>query len=295
MRLLRWGAALTVLMVVAVWVLSAPAREPESHAAFVGDPEAGRLSFATAGCASCHIDPEAVIDAEVPPVLSGGERFETAFGVFVAPNISPSPEGVGDWTDAQLIHAMAAGVSPDGRHYYPAFPYGSYARAELQDLADIAAYIRTLPVSDRESEPRELTFPYSIARSVGLWKQLYVSPDWVLEIAGTPEIERGRYLVESLGHCAECHTPRGALGGLDITRWMAGAPNPSGDGRIPNITPAVLTWSEADIVAYLDTGFTPDFDVVGGSMTSVVKNTAQLPASDREAIAAYLKAIPGVE
>jgi mono/diheme cytochrome c family protein len=295
MRLLRWGAFLALLTAVAGWALSAPARAPETHAALTGDPEAGRLSFATAGCASCHVDPEAPAEADALPLLSGGERFETAYGVFVSPNISPSPQGIGDWTDAELIHAMAAGVSPEGRHYYPAFPYGSYAKADPQDLADIAAYLRTLPASDRESAPHELTFPYSIARAVGLWKRLYLSPDWVLGTADTPEIERGRYLVESLGHCAECHTPRDALGGLDQTRWMAGAPNPSGEGRIPNITPAVLTWSEADIVAYLDTGFTPDFDVAGGTMAAVVKNTAQLPASDREAIAAYLKAIPGVE
>jgi mono/diheme cytochrome c family protein len=107
-------------------------------------------------------------------------------------------------------------------------------------------------------------------------------------------LERGRYLVEALGHCTECHTPRNMLGGLQIARWMGGAPNPSGEGRVPNITTAVLRWSEGEIAEYLKSGFTPDFDSVGGSMAAVVRNTSKLSDTDRAAIAAYLKTIPAV-
>jgi mono/diheme cytochrome c family protein len=108
-------------------------------------------------------------------------------------------------------------------------------------------------------------------------------------------VERGRYIVEALAHCAECHTPRSMLGGLDQGRWMAGAPSPDGQGRVPNITPAKLNWSAGEIYTYLTTGFTPDYDSVGGHMAHVVDNMAQLPEADVRAVVAYLKALPAIE
>ena len=114
----------------------------------------------------------------------------------------------------------------------------------------------------------------------------------------SPQAQRGQYLVEGPGHCGECHTPRNALGGFLAGQWLAGGPNPEGEGSIPNITPgsrSMGSWSEGDIVTYLESGFTPDYDSVGGSMVEVQKNMAELPAADREAIAAYLKAIPAVQ
>jgi mono/diheme cytochrome c family protein len=113
-------------------------------------------------------------------------------------------------------------------------------------------------------------------------------------LAGDLDAEeaRGRYLVEALAHCAECHTPRDALGGLDRSAWMAGAPNPSGSGTIPALTPDRLTWSVGEIAAYLNDGFTPSFDSAGGHMVSVIRNMAMLPEADRLAIAAYLKTLP---
>ena len=106
------------------------------------------------------------------------------------------------------------------------------------------------------------------------------------------ELERGRYLVEALGHCGECHTLRNAMGGLDRSQWLMGAPNPSGKGNIPAIHPSQLSWSEEDIAYYLETGFTPDYDSAGGDMVEVIRGISQLPSSDRAAIAAYLKALP---
>jgi mono/diheme cytochrome c family protein len=118
---------------------------------------------------------------------------------------------------------------------------------------------------------------------------------WAVDVGDDPTLQRGRYLSEALGHCGECHTPRDAFQRLDTARWFAGAPNPSGRGNIPNITPAKLTWSEADIAAYLQSGFTPEFDVVGGSMASVVTSLSNLPEEDLAAIAAYIKAVAPAE
>ena len=148
----------------------------------------------------------------------------------------------------------------------------------------------SLPAVERANEPHEIGFPFNIRLSLGGWKLLFFNDDWVAD-ADTPELERGRYLVEALGHCAECHTPRNALGGLNKSEWMMGAPNPSGKGRIPGIAPAVLDWSAGDIAYYLETGFTPDFDSAGGEMTEVIRNTSRLTPEDRAAIAAYLKAL----
>jgi mono/diheme cytochrome c family protein len=265
---------------------------PESLLAdALGDAAAGAQVFHAAGCASCHAAPGATGDARL--ILAGGQRFASDFGTFLAPNISPHPEeGIGGWTWIEFASAVLRGVSPEGAHFYPAFPYTAYALMSAAEVADLWAYIQTLPHSDAPSAPHELGFPFNIRRSVAVWKLLNGAPDWVLDPTPT---DRGRHLVEALAHCAECHTPRDALGRLDKTRWMAGAPNPSGQGRIPGLTPAQLDWSEADIAYYLETGFTPDFDSAGGHMASVITNMALLPPEDRAAIAAYVKALPARE
>lgn len=279
------------------WWLSRPmGLEPDRLSAIAGhdaDAENGKLVFHAAGCTSCHAATGA--SGEEALVLAGGHRLESTFGAFVAPNISPDPtHGIGSWDLEDFAQAMLAGVSPEGRHYYPAFPYASYTRMTDADVADLWAYMTTLPASDRPNDPNEISFPYSIRRGVGLWKWMYLDDMWVAA-APSETLDRGRYLVEALGHCAECHTPRDQIGGLIIARWMGGAPNPSGRGSIPNITPAALNWTADDIAYYLETGFTPDFDSAGGTMAAVIKNTAELPAEDRDAIAAYVKGLAPVE
>lgn len=257
------------------------------------DPDApdGRDVFNVAGCASCHTAPGA--EAADAPVLAGGKRFATPFGTFVAPNISPDPEaGVGDWSDAELMNAVLRGISPEGSHYYPAFPYATYTHARPDDVRALIGYLRGLPADATPSQPHEISFPFNIRRNLGLWKRLFVSQDWVMTDPPTPEATRGRYLVEALGHCGECHTPRNILGGPDRGAWLRGGPNPSGKGTIPDITPAGLDWSQADIAGYLKTGFTPDYDTAGGEMVDVIQNLSKLPQADLDAIAAYLKAVP---
>ncbi|WP_416320442.1 c-type cytochrome [Yoonia sp.] len=270
------------------WFATKPTPLPASALdGITGDAERGAITFAAAGCASCHNAPDGPLD-----VLAGGKSFASDFGTFIAPNISSDPmHGVGGWTDLELASAIMRGVSPDGAHYYPAFPYTSYIKADIQDIADLITHMRTLPADTTPSQPHDLGFPFNIRASLGVWKAAYLRDDWVMD-APTPELERGRVLVEALGHCAECHTPRNALGGLDRSAWMTGAPNPSGDGRIPDISPAGLTWSAQDIAEYLNSGFTPTFDSAGGTMADVIRHTSQLSDADRMAIAAYLKVLP---
>ena len=280
--------AVVLVAAAALWIT-----RPRAFAAdewtLTGDASAGERVFHLAGCAGCHSAEGAEGDERL--VLSGGRRLVSPFGTFLVPNISSDPAaGVGDWSDAELASAIMRGTSRDGAHLYPSFPYTAYGLAEPQDVADLIAYLRELPASDAPSAPHELTFPFNIRLGLGAWKLLNV-PDGFSGIGP----DEGRYLVEALAHCAECHTPRDWTGGLDRGRWMAGAPNPSGEGRIPGITPAQLDWSEDDVAYYLQSGLTPEFDSAGGHMAEVVLGLSQASDADRAAIAAYVKALPAAE
>lgn len=295
MRILRWLVVLVLIAAGGLYVMARP--KPLAAAAvanLTGDVAKGEQVFWAAGCASCHMAEGAKGEAQL--ILSGGQRFPSDFGTFVAPNISQDPEhGIGAWSLLDLANALKRGVSPEGEHYYPALPYASYAKMQLQDVADLHAFLTTLPADPTPSQPHELGFPFTLRDSIGVWKLMFLSDAWALPGNLTPTAARGRYIAEALAHCGECHTPRNLLGGMEIARWLGGAPNPSGQGRIPNITPVKLGWSAGDIVQYLTTGFTPEFDSVGGHMAHVVENMARLPESDREAVAAYLLAVPSVE
>jgi mono/diheme cytochrome c family protein len=295
MRFLRWLVAMALIGAVGLWVLARPSGLSEAAVAgLTGDTAKGELVFWASGCASCHMAASAKGQGQL--VLTGGQRFPSDFGTFVAPNISQDPDhGIGGWSLLDLANALTRGVSPEGAHYYPALPYASYAKMRLQDVADLHAFLKTLPPDPTPSQPHDLGFPFSLRRTIGLWKLLYLNDDWVVPGSLTPTAERGRYIAEALAHCGECHTPRTALGGMDTARWLGGAPNPSGQGRIPNVTPAKLGWTAPDIVQYLTTGFTPEFDSVGGHMAHVVGNMARLPEGDRQAVAEYLRAVPDVE
>ncbi|WP_375258119.1 c-type cytochrome [Citreimonas sp.] len=286
-RLLALVPVAVVAAGVAWWVTAPASVDASQLAGLEQDAARGEAVFHAAGCASCHHAENAEDDA----VLAGGQAFESEFGTFYAPNISPHPEaGIGAWSLAEFAGAVQQGVSAEGAHLYPAFPYTAYAQMTDQDLVDLWAYMQTLPSDETANRPHDVGFPFNIRAGIGVWKALYADRGWVVNVP--PELERGRYLVEALGHCGECHTPRNALGALDRSAWMQGAPNPSGRGTIPALTPDSLTWSAADIAYYLETGFTPDYDSAGGHMAAVVDNFAELPAADREAVAAYIKALP---
>ncbi len=296
MARLGWLVVAALAFAAFLWWLARPADLPAATRtalqAHSPDTANGARIFWASGCAGCHARPGigAADPVEARLVLAGGRRLESPFGTFVVPNASPDPEhGIGAWSLEDFARAMLLGVSPGGAHYYPAFPYTTYIRARPEDVADLWAFWQTLPPDDTPSAAHELPFPFSLRGGLGLWKLLNLNDEYVLPETDDDQVMRGRYLVEALGHCAECHTPRNLAGGLDMARWMAGAPNPSGEGRIPPIPDP--RWSAEDIAAYLFSGFTPDFDVVGGSMTDVVSHMAQLPAEDRAAIAAYLRAL----
>ncbi|SHG24488.1 cytochrome c [Cognatishimia maritima] len=288
--LVRWSIFLLIAGLGAFYVLTMPRGVDEARfAGLTGDANRGASAFHAAGCASCHTAPKT--DFSTEPVLEGGRQFPSDFGTFIAPNISPSTtQGIGGWSLVEFANAVKRGISPDGAHYYPVFPYTAYARMADQDIADLKAFIDALPASDTPSQAHDVGFPFSIRRTLGAWKILFAGTDWVLQDADTPELIRGRYLVEAQAHCAECHTPRNVLGGLKTDAWMTGAVVP-GEGKVPGIDPTSLDWAEKDIAFYLETGFTPDFDSSGGAMVHVIENMSQLPAEDREAIAAYLKAL----
>ena len=296
-------AALAVVIIVAAgaaafWYLTMP--KPLDAAALSqygpGDAKKGERIFWLAGCSSCHARPKATGDARLQ--LAGGLELSTQFGTFVVPNISPDrKDGIGAWTLADFANALKRGITPDGRHLYPAFPYASYSRMKPEDIADLFAFLKTLPPVAGKAPPDKVGFPFNIRRGIGLWKLLYLSDKPYVQLPpnASEQAKAGQYLVEGPGHCGECHTPRTFLGGMKRDEWLAGAPNPDGKGAIPNITPGeggIGDWSEKDIAYFLESGFMPDFDSVGGAMVDVQQNIAKLPASDRDAIAAYLKAIP---
>ncbi|MBZ0129944.1 MAG: cytochrome c [Rhodobacteraceae bacterium] len=289
-RLLIPFGGLCLAGFAAFWGLTMPQRlDADALAGMDGDPARGERVFHLGGCAACHAAPSAEGDARL--VLAGGMAFPSPFGTFRAPNISPDPDhGIGGWSAYDLVNAMRYGTAPDGRHYYPAFPYTSYIRASTADIVDLKAFLDTLPPSATPSAPHEVGFPFNIRRGLGLWKLLFLNEDPAFTGDPSDQARRGQALAEGLGHCGECHTPRGALGQTLEDAWLQGAPHPSGKGKIPAL--AGLDWSAADIAAYLKTGFTPEFDTAGAEMAEVIQNLAQLPDEDRAAIAAYIKALP---
>jgi len=254
--------------------------------------ERGKYLLYAGGCISCHTE-----DANDAVPLAGGRAMESPFGTFYSPNITPdSATGIGDWSDAQFIDALWEGVSPDGEHYFPAFPYTSYTGASRDDLLAIKAYLFSTEPVRKENKEHDLAWYMSTRLAAGAWKELnFDSARFVPDASKDAQWNRGAYLVRHLGHCGECHTPRSALGVLQSDREMAGSK--LGDEAIPNITQhrvdGIGRWSNSDIEYFLDIGMLPDGDFAGSSMGAVIEdNTSKLTAADRQAIAAYLKSLP---
>ena len=276
------------------WVVTIPATVPASALApHTPNLENGKTMFLIGGCASCHATP----GQDDKTKLGGGVGLKSPFGTFYTPNISPDPsQGIGKWAEADFVTAMIKGTSPDGRHYFPAFPYTSYQRIGTGDLRDLFAYLKTLPAVQDKSKPHDVPFPFNIRRTLGGWKFLFLDGK---PFEGDPTKDavwnRGAYLVNGPGHCAECHSPRNVLGGIIASQRFAGGPAPDGDGFVPNITQKGLSMSHDQVVKLLETGETPDGDTVGGEMGKVVANTAKLSAEDRAAIATYIKSLPPID
>jgi mono/diheme cytochrome c family protein len=284
--------AALVLGVPAFWFLTIPTAISPSAVLTTHSPDLanGRTMFLIGGCASCHAVPK----QQDATRLGGGLALPTAFGTFHVPNISSdAKDGIGNWNEAQFIGAMRDGVSPSGQHLYPAFPYTSYQAMRTEDLRDLFAYLKTLPAVSGAAPDHALKFPFNLRRTVGLWKLLFLDDaPFRPDAAQSPQWNRGAYLVNAPGHCAECHSPRNLLGAIIADRRFTGGQSPTGQGGVPDITQRKLRdWKVEDFAEVLDSGMTPDSDRVGGAMVEVVATTRQLGAADREAMAVYLKSL----
>lgn len=301
---MRRGSLLIGLAVVVAagagvfWFLTKPQALPASILAErKADIENGRTMFNIGGCASCHATPVQDAKPDDRLKLGGGFALNTPFGTFKAPNISTDPKtGMGAWTEIEFVNAMLRGVGRNGEHLYPAFPYASYQRMRLDDVRDLFAYMKTLPAVSKASEPHDLRFPFSFRRGLGLWKLVNLDgKTFEASPARSAMMNRGAYLVEGPGHCAECHSTRDFTGSIIPSKRFAGGPDPEGKGYVPNITPhadGMAKWTDKDIIYLLETGQNPEGDAVGGHMYEVTVNTGLLTAQDRAAMAAYLKALP---
>jgi mono/diheme cytochrome c family protein len=295
------GRILLVLLLAGIaafsvywWLTATPIRWSQVVTLPAPDAANGETIFNIGGCSSCHAVPNQPDRLK----LGGGLAIASPFGTFYAPNISPDPnDGIGRWSEADFVNAVMKGVSPGGTHYFPAFPYPSYAHATVRDVRDLFAFLKTLPPVSGKVRDHDLPFPFNIRRTLGIWKLLFLDDKtFTPDPSKSAEWNRGAYLVNGPGHCAECHSPRDVLGAVIPSLRFTGGPSPDGQGGVPNITQFKLkAWTVADIAGTLEDGTTPDADRVGGSMVEVVRNTSKLTAADRTAIATYIKSLPAVE
>lgn len=283
------AAGLIVLLMLGIGLaIFVPAIEQRaSTLTLAGDAKRGENLLKTGGCYACHTNTG---DSPVQ-AFAGGPALETGFGTFVAPNITSSrSSGIGDWTLKEFDVALRQGIRPDGQSYYPTFPFLSYRSLTDQDTADLFAALQATEPVDQAADQHELSFPYSIRASLKPWRWLFASTR-SLNIDQSTEIGRGRYLVDALAHCGECHTPRNSLGAF-IPPYMGGNDQlPGGDWAPPIHGRALarMDWNELDMMYFLADGMLPDGDFVGGSMVEVIDHgTAYMSEEDRKAIAEFL-------
>jgi mono/diheme cytochrome c family protein len=244
----------------------------------------GAAVAALGDCVVCHT-------AQNGPPYAGGRPLPTPFGTIYATNITPDPEtGIGRWTEAAFVRAMRDGIARDGTHLYPALPYTHFTRASDGDLADLYAFIMTRTPVRASAPPDRLPFPLNVRAILAGWNLLFLRPGpWQPDPVHDAEWNRGAYLVEAVGHCGACHTPRNALGaeranetlaGGDAEGWLAPA--------LDAASPAQRPWTTPELAAYLRNGIAAQHGVAGGPMGPVTQHLAQLPEADIRAIAAYL-------
>jgi mono/diheme cytochrome c family protein len=297
------AAAGIVACVAVFWTATISATVPTAELVkYTPDVRNGMEIFNIGGCASCHASPNQdpiIVDRTR---LGGGLALKSPFGTFYVPNISPdSEDGIGKWSEAEFVTALWEGASPSGHHLFPAFPYTSYRLMKLDDVRDLFAYMKTLPPVSGKVRGHDLVFPFNIRRLVGAWKLLFLR-SWLIESdpLKSAQWNRGAYLVNGPGHCAECHSPRNFLGAIIEEERFAGGRAADGNGWVPNITSAGLqhwskddlAWSEKDIASFLADGMNPAGDFAGGAMAEVIRNTALLSEVDRAAIATYIASLP---
>ncbi len=230
--------------------------------------------------------------------MAGGRPIKTPFGMIHSTNITPDPEtGIGNWRETDFIKALTEGVGPNGKHYFPVFPYTSFTGMTKEDLMDLKAYLFSVPAVEKENKPPDLIPPFGWRPGLVVWKWLNFEPGPFEPDPGQSSVwNRGAYLSTALGHCRECHTPRNLTGGLKTKLQYAGSANGPEGQLAPNITPDETTgigdWSIPDIVWFLQTGLKPDGDDAQGLMREVIENGFQhLAEADLEAIAVYFRSL----
>ncbi|WPH20764.1 molybdopterin cofactor-binding domain-containing protein [Variovorax paradoxus] len=247
--------------------------------------ERGRLLAALGDCAVCHTAPGGTPNA-------GGRAMQTPFGTLYTTNLTPDADtGLGRWSFSAFQRAMREGVSRDGHHLYPAFPYTAFAKTGDDDLQALYAYFMSMPAVRAETPKAELKFPFSMRPLMAGWNALFHDPAPLQPVAAqSAEWNRGAYLVNSLGHCGACHTPRNALGaeqggsaflsGAMVDGWEAPALTQHSKSAVP--------WDADELYRYLRQGHTQRHGIAGGPMAEVVRELAQVPDADVRAMATYL-------
>lgn len=286
-----------MLGLAAFWLLSAP--RPLAVAdipAHTADLANGERLYNAAGCRSCHL-PSADLKDVDPALPAGGKPLKTPVGTFYPPNLTPDAEtGLGNWTDLEFVNAVQRGISPGGQHYIPAFPYTSYAAMRTEDVLDIRAYLATLPAVKSQPRAAEVPLAVVVRRGIGLWKWIGLdTAKWQPDPAQTETWNRGSYLVNGPGHCAECHTPRNIAMARKDGQAFAGGPHPEGDGRVPSLLGLVERgrYKDAkDIASALQFGEMLGYDKISsGGMGQVQQNISKLPEADILAIGEYLASL----
>ena len=261
------------------------------------DPVQRGLYVATAGnCMACHT-------TEGGDPLAGGAAFHTDFGVIYSTNITSDPDtGIGDWTEEQFIRAMHDGVSADGSNLYPAFPYPSFTKVSEADLKDLYAFLQSTAPSSYRPPQNEMGFPFNQRSLMAIWNALFFeSGRYEADASRSDKWNRGAYLIEGLGHCGTCHTPRNALGGKqDDLALSGGTYNDKVEEDLirpwsaANITPApdgLAIWTEDDIAEYLKTGHNRKGGTFGPMNEVITLSTSQLSDTDIQAMAHYLSTL----
>lgn len=258
--------------------------------------ERGHYLFNAAGCLGCHTDKK---NNGAP--LAGGRQLKTPFGVYYSPNITPHKEfGIGKWSDVDFLRALRYGKSPANEHYFPVFPYTSYSRMTDADILDIKAYIFSLKPVAKINKEHQAGLLFGSRFMIGPWKLVNFKAGTMPYVASRGKVwNRGAYLVEALGHCAECHTPRDGLGGFQRHNHMAGTKDGPEGEVVPNITPDKQTgigkWPDEDLKALFSIGMLPDGDFVGGGMAENVTNTtSKWSKDDMAAVIVYLKSLRAI-
>ena len=266
------------------WRSIAPIAQPDASVFSAATIERGRQLAALGDCATCHTLDNGVLYA-------GGRALETPFGIIYSTNITPDVEtGLGNWSYPAFERAMREGIHRDGRHLYPAFPYSHFAKASDADLQALYAFVMAQTPVRQDNRAHALAFPFNWRPLLAGWNALFhdtgtFKPDPAKSAAWN----RGAYLVEGLGHCGACHSPRNALGAEKQNAYLAGGFAEGWEGpALTSLSHAPIPWSEDDLFAYLRTGFSRFHGVAAGPMTPVIKDLKALPDEDIRAMAVYL-------